>query len=120
MRCDIAESLERLDMIARLGYDWNGYGAEPIPCSVIDETRKLISCLSRQPEIFPTGCSSIQLEYDLPDDIYLEFDIYEGKIEAMQIHGRDYDNALYREFSYDDMDRIEQMLQEAISVSECK
>ena len=120
MRCNFADNLERLNGIAQLGDNWDGYGAEPIPCSVINEAQRLISCLSRQPEIFPTGNNSIQFEYDLPDDIYLEFEICEGKILAMQVHGRDYDNAIYREFSYDDTDSIERMLCEAISVSECK
>lgn len=117
MGFDLASNLERLNDIAQLGDNWNGYGAEPISRSIIDEARRLILCLSRQPEIFPTGANSIQLEYHLPNEIYLEIDIYEGGIEAMQLHGRDYDNALYREFSYDDMDNIEQMLCEAISAS---
>ena len=70
-----AHNMEKLDKIAALQNDWNGYGAEPLSPQVIEKTRSLIQGLVIQPEIFPTAAGSIQMEYEKDNGDYLEFQI---------------------------------------------
>ncbi|MBQ7168567.1 MAG: hypothetical protein IJR63_01525 [Synergistaceae bacterium] len=103
---ELTSNLERLEDIARLDSDWNGYGAKPFTRTLIAEVRNIIQYLSEQPEIFPTGRESIQLEYHLPDESYLEFEVFEDKVVAMQVTGTDYDNAQFWEFASNDVAQI--------------
>ncbi len=68
-------NLHKLDEIASYSDNWNYYGAKHIPHKVISATRELLNELGVQPEIFPTAAESIQLEYELPNGSYLEFEI---------------------------------------------
>ncbi len=106
IRDKLTINLERLEDIARLDSDWNGYGAKPFKRTFIADVRNIITYLSEQPEIFPTGRSSIQLEYHLPDESYLEFEVFEDKIVGMQVSGSDYDNAQFWELAMDDVAQI--------------
>lgn len=64
------ENLERLWEISRLEENWNGYGAKPISQIILDRAEIIIRNVSVQPEIFPTGRGSIQMQYELPDKSY--------------------------------------------------
>lgn len=48
---------------------------DEIPQSLIDFTKEILEDLDFQPEIFPTACSTIQLEYEKKDGSYLEFEL---------------------------------------------
>ena len=72
------DNIEKLYDILKLDYDWNGYGAEPIPLQVIFKVKSLIKVFNIQPEIFPTGSESIQLEWE-NDNYYFEIDIYKNE-----------------------------------------
>lgn len=76
----LRESLVRLDEIKSLEYNWNGYGAEPFSASMISQIEKIIRNLSKQPEIYPTAQSSIQLEYNNENGDYLEFEIFDNGV----------------------------------------
>ena len=102
----LTRNLERLNDIAKLESDWNGYGAAPFTQELIAEARKIIMNLTEQPDLSPTGRKSIQLEYELPDKSYLEFEIFEDKIVAMQVYGIDYDNAQFWDLSPDDVTQV--------------
>lgn len=106
IRDDLTINLERLEDIARLDSDWNGYGAKPFSRTLIADVRNIIPYLSKQPEIFPTGRNSIQLEYHLSDESYLEFEVFEDKIVGMQVSGTDYDNAQFWGLATDDVAQI--------------
>ena len=69
----------KLDNIRDLGDNWNLDGARPIGNSIIELIRRMIPKLVILPEIFPTGRSTIQLEYDGDDDAYLEIEIMNEK-----------------------------------------
>lgn len=71
------ESLVRLEEIKSLEHNWNGYGAEPFSASMISQIENIIRNLSKQPEIYPTAQSSIQLEYNNENGDYLEFEIFD-------------------------------------------
>ena len=110
-----ADNFDRLKEISGYAKDWNGYGADPIPSIVIDEARHIISSLNDQPDIFPTADRSLQLEYSLLDDSYLEIDIFEDKIVAMQVYGTDYDNAQFWDLSYGDVEQIQLIVSDFIN-----
>ena len=46
-----------------------------------------------QPSIFPTGRSSIQMQYELADNSYLEFEIFLDKIVFLEVPKREYSKA---------------------------
>ena len=72
-----------LDKIAKLKKGWDMYGAEPIPRDVIQLTRNIIQKLIVQPEIFPTGRRTIQIQKKKKSGDYIEFEIF----NACQIKG---------------------------------
>ncbi|MBP3817964.1 MAG: hypothetical protein J6H31_06625 [Butyrivibrio sp.] len=71
----ILDSYIKLGQIRRLGSNWNGYGAGAFDSGLINVVYKLIPKLIKQPEIFPTGRNTIQLEYDGVNNSYLEIEI---------------------------------------------
>jgi len=74
------QNLETLNAIRQFEKNWNGYGAEPIPDHIIEKVRTILPDIEKQPDIFPTGRKSIQLEYEKPNNDYLEFEFFEDKI----------------------------------------
>ena len=64
---DKIENLKKLETIALLRDNWNLNGAKAFTDSLIKKGRDLILFLEIQPEIFPTACESLQLEYDRED-----------------------------------------------------
>ena len=91
----LSENIVKLSRIAKLEKNWNGYGAMPIDVSLINMMTGLLPDLAVQPQLFPTACDTIQLEYEKPDGDYLEFTIGNNKISAymMDVHG----NEVYEE-----------------------
>lgn len=83
----LQSNLEKLQLISKLEYNWNLYGAEPISKDLINIMRNLIYGLKYQPEIFPTGCESIQFEYEKDNGDYLEFELVdEETIEIFRMY----------------------------------
>ena len=72
----LSDNLDRLDRFANFQYNWNGYGAEPIPNQLIVRTKNLLQNLKEQPDVFPTANKSIQIEYEKTNGEYLEFEIF--------------------------------------------
>ena len=66
------ENLKKLQKINKLSDNWNGYGAKPVSKEVIQEVRRIVSQLDYQPEVFPLSDNEIQLEFDGPDQSYME------------------------------------------------
>lgn len=106
----LMRNLERLNDIARLESNWDGYGAVSFSDELVAEVRHIILNLREQPEIFPTGRESIQLEYHLPDESYLEFEVFKGHIAVMQVEQTDYDNAQFWDFTSVDTWQIQQIV----------
>lgn len=75
----IRRNIDMLEAVSHLDDNWDGYGAAKIDKDIIRKANEIIYNLIYQPEIFPTGRSTIQLEFDKNGD-YLEFEIYSSKI----------------------------------------
>ena len=72
------ENLKKLEVIASLEYNWNANGAKALSDRLITKVRNLVMFLEIQPEVFPTACESIQLEYDKADGAHLEIELNES------------------------------------------
>lgn len=71
------ENLKKIETIACLQDDWNANGAKAFSAGFITKVRNLIMFLQIQPEVFPTACESIQLEYDKKDGSHMEIELTE-------------------------------------------
>jgi len=95
----------------KLEYNWNGYNAEKISEKAINFSRNLLKHLTFFPDIYPTCRSSVQLEYDMPNGNYLEFEINDNQVFYFEILNiseerkdkskRDYQNAIANDICYD-------------------
>ena len=68
-------NLKKLDRIAQLEDGWNGNTAKVFEGQFISKVRRIITALEVQPELFPTACDSVQIEYEKEDGSYLEIEI---------------------------------------------
>lgn len=89
----LAQNLIKLNRIASLQDNWNGYGAAPLPPDVIEHTKELLLLLKHdQPFISPTARDSIQLEYEKANGDYLEVEVFECQLTIYtDIAGNEYE-----------------------------
>ena len=78
-------NLEKLEQIASLPNNWNENGANAFSKQLLSKVRNLIIFLNTQPEIFPTACDTIQLEYDKNDGAHLEIEIGENDLAEVYL-----------------------------------
>lgn len=78
-------NLKRLSEIEKLPDNWNNNGAERISVGIIKQVRKLLMSLEHQPEVFPTACEAIQLEWENAKNEYLEMEILDDSINVFMI-----------------------------------
>lgn len=79
------EASTKLNEIAKLENNWNNNGANSISAKLIEKCREIVMQLAAEPFICPTACGSIQFEYEKENGDYLEFEIYEDRIEVFYI-----------------------------------
>lgn len=118
----LQENLLILKVISEWGFDWNGYKALPFTETLISKAETILPLLSTQPLIFPTGRNSLQFEYhyvifsDSPDkkdeNHYLEFEIYEDKLCYLEVHNKNYSNAISQLYEYYDATLLNNLLAE--------
>jgi len=75
----------KLNSLKHLQEDWNGYNGETIEDALISDIENLISTLDYQPQIFPTGRGSIQIEKYLNDENLVEIEISSNEIFVYQV-----------------------------------
>lgn len=110
MNLEVIKSLNRLKDIERLETNWNGYGARPFSATLIDKCERIVSLLSIQPSIYPTGRNSIQFQYELKDRSYLEFEIFEDKTMCLQVPKRTYSEAVEMELTDSEDTQIKEIV----------
>ncbi|AKM20389.1 hypothetical protein GK107_15260 [Geobacillus thermoleovorans] len=77
-----AENIAKLQAIRELGNDWNGNGADSFSDKLIEKVFSVIHTIIKQPKLFPTARDSIQLEFEKENGDYLEFELFENKIDV--------------------------------------
>lgn len=80
----LEENLRLLDEFTHLEKGWNGYDADPIDKQATENAKAILLGLPVQPEIFPTANDSVQLEYELDDGDYLEFEVFRDHINEFR------------------------------------
>lgn len=73
------ENLKKLEEISMLQDNWNANGAKAFSDGLISKVRNLLIFLEIQPEVFPTACESLQLEYDKQDGSHMEIELAESE-----------------------------------------
>ncbi len=107
-----SQNLFRLDEIAELEENWNGYGAKAFSQKLIEKCKGIIYDLEVQPNIFPTGRQSVQFQYELEDRSYLEFEIFEENVSCLEVPQRIYSNARTFVFPISEAQRIKEIVKE--------
>ena len=96
-------NLNTIFSLSELQDDWNGNGAKPFGQSVISQFASIIQTLSKQPDIAPTGRSSLYMQYISEDKSMLAFEVTEKKVEEVLIPHGDFSlaktNVFYDAFS---------------------
>lgn len=69
----------RLKQISNLPNNWDGDNAKAFSTKLIEKVGYILIRLKVRPEVFPTACNTIQLEYEKDDGSYLEFEIAEDE-----------------------------------------
>lgn len=76
-------NLNKIERMANFLVDWNGNGASSFSKAAIDFFKIIISGLSKQPEVAPTGRNSMIMQYELQDKSKLVFEVSEKKVEKV-------------------------------------
>lgn len=88
------DNLQVLLDMQNLTPGWNGYDGKKISTEAILLARRIILILGDyQPEIYPTGRGTVQMQYELPDRSYLEFEVFPDRIEILEVPKRIYSKA---------------------------
>lgn len=94
------KNIEKLDYMAQLDNDWDGYGANKFSKKTISNAKIVLSWLKyNQPNIFPTSESGVQFEFYL-DRKYLQIVVNNDNVEFFQTDGENLSNDIYEEFDY--------------------
>lgn len=112
MNLEQLRNLDKLYDIRHLKEDWNGYGSKCISESVIEMSEFIIKNIYNQPQMYPTGRSSIQMQFELEDRSYLEFEIFEEKVVCMKVPQRIYKNASFEVMHGVNMELINKIVKE--------
>lgn len=75
----------KLRKIKNLEYGWNGYNGNEINQEIISKIENIITGLDYQPQIFPTGRGSVQIEKFLDDNNFVEIEISEEEVFAYSV-----------------------------------
>lgn len=87
---ELYNNLKKLETISDLKDNWNDNNAKKFSSKLISIVKNILKNIVEQPEIFPTANNSIQMEYELVDNSYLEFEIFEDKIICLEVPQRNY------------------------------
>lgn len=87
---ELYNNLKKLKGISDLKDNWNDNNAKKFSPELISIVKNILENIVEQPGIFPTANNSIQMEYELIDNSYLEFEIFEDKIICLKVPQRNY------------------------------
>lgn len=59
----LENNLKKLDKFEKYEDNWDGYGAFKYNKELLNDLRKLLPKLSRQPQVFPSASGIVQMEY---------------------------------------------------------
>lgn len=93
----------KLEAIRKLRPNWNSYDGEAFDESLINEIEKIITDLDYQPNIFPTGRGTVQIEKYINEENLVEIEVSNSEIFAYQVKdGRE----IEKEISVDEINSL--------------
>ena len=81
----LKQNKRRLNVFRNLQDGWNGYNGKNLSTDLIEKIELLLASLDYQPQVFPTGRNSIQLEKFIDEDNLIEIEISDDEVFAYQI-----------------------------------
>jgi hypothetical protein len=93
----------KLEAIKKLRPNWNNYEGEEFEESLIMRIEKIISDLDYQPQIYPTGRGSIQIEKYIDEENLVEIEVSKDEIFAYQVKGGE---EIEKEISVDEINTL--------------
>lgn len=100
---DLRANREKLESFRKLKEGWNGYDGMKINESVIEKVMDILPDLEFQPQIFPTGRGSLQLEKYIDDNNLIEIEVFEEEVSVYQVKGGE---EIEREVTLDEIREI--------------
>lgn len=79
------ENIKRLNIMSSMEIDWDGYCGKSFSESAIILFKNIINQLNYQTEILPTNFGGMGLIYRKLDDSYMEFEVFEDRVEMIYI-----------------------------------
>lgn len=74
-----------LSSLSSLSENWNGYGSQSFNPYLVNKVEHTIVNMDMQPNLYPTGRNSIQLEFEKHNGDYLEFEVFEEETHLYSI-----------------------------------
>lgn len=81
------DNYQRLQEISQLKAGWDGHNARPVSERIINRTKELLIELPSGAKIYPTGRSTIQIEYNKGEDYYFEIEVFSSSYEIYWVKG---------------------------------
>lgn len=78
----LGENFHKLYSYLDFSDGWNGYNGKKFSKKTIVRTLSILKRLQLQPQMFPTGRGSVQLEYHFDDDNLVEMEVSSNEIIA--------------------------------------
>lgn len=81
------DNYQRFQEISNLKAGWDGNNARPISERILSRTKDLLIELPSGAKIFPTGRSTVQIEYHKDEDNYFEIEVSSSSYEFYCMKG---------------------------------
>ena len=113
------DNYEKLESFKTLEKDWDGYDADPISETTINNAKLLLDKLKENNqngwEVFPINNGNIQIEKDINNNTYLEIEISNSKYTYMFFrNGLEVVGSVYR------IEEIDSLVQELVKINSKK
>ena len=99
-------NLHKIELMSTFEDNWNGNGGLAFSKSAIQTFKTVIKNLHRQPEIAPTGRNTLLMQYELPNQSRLAFEVSESNVESVFVPYKDFRNAETNTFTENFSDNI--------------
>lgn len=93
-------NLVKIAEIERMGDNWNGYGAEPLPHDVIRRAEEFVLRLPEDAFVSPTARDSIQIEFEKRNGDYFEIELFTDHFSVYVVRG---DHESEHDYPYEEL-----------------
>jgi hypothetical protein len=98
----LIDNLDKINNFRKLKKNWNLYNAKKFNPKILDRSIEILNRVDRQPKVFPTSTSTVQLEYDYYENKYLEIEILSDLYYILKISN----NKVEKEYETADLNQI--------------